>query len=62
MKYWTMYLLRVVSKLRIQTKKHDGKYYNNFNVQTGEYSNLELTSEQIDLIDNAIQELRYNSK
>lgn len=54
--------LRAVSKLRIQTKKHDGKYYNNFNVQTGEYSNLELTSEQIDLIDNAIQELRYNSK
>ena len=54
--------LRTVSKLRIQTKKHDGKYYNNFNLQTGEYSNPELTSEQMDLIDNAIQELRYRSK
>lgn len=54
--------LRAVSKLRIQTKKHDGKYYNNFSLQTGVYSNPELTSEQIDLIDNAIQELRYKSK
>ena len=54
--------LRAVSKLRIQTKKHDGKYYNNFNLQTEEYSNPELTSEQMDLIDNAIQELRYKSK
>jgi len=54
--------LRAVSKLRIQTKKHNGKYYNNFNLQTGEYSNPELTSEQMDLIDNAIQELRYKSK
>lgn len=54
--------LRAVSKLRIQTKKHDGKYYNNFNLQTGAYSNPELTSEQMDLIDNAIQELRYKSK
>ncbi|MBR3133642.1 MAG: type II toxin-antitoxin system PemK/MazF family toxin [Clostridia bacterium] len=54
--------LRAVSKLRIQTKKHNGKYYNNFNLQTGEYSNPELTSEQMNLIDNAIQELRYKSK
>ena len=54
--------LRAVSKLRIQTKKHNGKYYNNFNLQTGEYSNPELTGEQMDLLDNAIQELRYKSK
>lgn len=54
--------LRAVSKLRIQTKKYDGKYYNNFNLKTEEYSNPELTSEQMDLIDNAIQELRYKSK
>ncbi len=54
--------LRAVSKLRIQTKKHDGKYYNNFNIKTGIYSNPELTTKQIALIDKAIQELKYKSK
>ena len=54
--------LRAVSKLRIQTKKHDNRYYNNYNVQTGIYSNPEVTSEQMNLIDNAIQRLRYKSK
>ena len=54
--------LRAVSKLRIQTKKYEGKYYNNFNLKTQTYSNPEVTAEQMDLIDNAIQELRYKSK
>lgn len=54
--------LRAVSKLRIQTKKHDGKYYNNFNIKTGIYSNPELTTEQMNLIDSAIQSLKYKSK
>ena len=54
--------LRAISKLRIQTKKHDGVYYNNFNLKTQTYSNPEVTAEQMDLIDNAIQELRYKSK
>lgn len=54
--------LRAVSKLRIQTKKHDGKYYNNLNLKTGVYSNPEVSTEQINLIDKAIQELKYKSK
>ena len=54
--------LRAVSKLRIQTKKFENKYYNNFNRETGEYSNPELSTEQMNLIDKAIQELKYKSK
>lgn len=54
--------IRAVSKLRIQTKKYEGKYYNNFNIKEGIYSNSELTSKQMDLIDRAIQELKYKSK
>ena len=54
--------LRAVSKLRIQTKKHENKYYNNYNRETGEYSNPELSTEQMNLIDKAIQELKYKSK
>lgn len=54
--------LRAISKLRIQTKKHDGKYYNNLNLKTGVYSNPEVSTEQINLIDKAIQELKYKSK
>lgn len=54
--------LRAVSKLRIQTKKHEGKYYNNLNLKTGIYSNPEVSTEQINLIDKAIQELKYKSK
>lgn len=54
--------LRAVSKLRVQTKKYEGIYYNNFNVKDGTYSNPELTSKQMDLIDKAIQELKYKSK
>lgn len=54
--------LRAVSKLRVQTKKYEGIYYNNFNVKNGTYSNPELTSKQMDLIDKAIQELKYKSK
>ena len=54
--------IRAVSKLRIETKKHNGKYYNNYNIKTGTYSNPELTTEQMLMIDNAIQELKYKSK
>lgn len=54
--------LRTVSKLRIQTKKHEDKYYNNYNKQTGVYSNPELSTKQMNLIDNAIQDLKYKSK
>lgn len=54
--------LRAVSKLRIQTKRHNNKYYNNYNIKTGKYSNPEVTTEQIILIDTAIQELRFKSK
>lgn len=54
--------IRAVSKLRIQTKKHEDKYYNNFNIKTKKYSNPEVTTEQIKMIDNAIQELKYKSK
>lgn len=54
--------LRAVSKLRVQTKKYKGIYYNNFNLKNGIYSNPELTSKQMDLIDKAIQELKYKSK
>ena len=54
--------LRSVSKLRIQTKKHEGKYYNNLNLKTGVYSNPEVSTEQINLIDKVIQELKYKSK
>ncbi len=54
--------LRAISKLRIQTKKYENKYYNNFNRKTGEYSNPELSTEQMNLIDTAIQELKYKSK
>lgn len=54
--------LRAVSKLRIQTKKYEGKYYNNLNLKTGVYSNPEVSTEQINLIDKAIQELKYKSK
>ena len=54
--------LRAISKLRIQTKKFDGKYYNNLNLKTGVYSNPEVSTEQINLIDKAIQELKYKSK
>jgi mRNA-degrading endonuclease toxin of MazEF toxin-antitoxin module len=54
--------IRAISKLRIQIKKCDDKYYNNYNRQTDTYSNPEVTAEQMDLIDNAIQELKYKSK
>ncbi len=54
--------LRAISKLRIQTKKFNNKYYNNFNRKTGEYSNPEVSTRQITLIDEAIQELKYKSK
>lgn len=54
--------LRAVSKLRIQTKKYEGKYYNNLNLKTGVYSNPEVSTEQINLIDKAIQGLKYKSK
>lgn len=54
--------LRAVSKLRIQTKKYENKYYNNYNRETGEYSNPELSTEQMNLIDTAIQELKFKSK
>lgn len=54
--------LRAISKLRIQTKKVNNKYYNNFNRKTGEYSNPEVSTRQITLIDEAIQELKYKSK
>ncbi len=43
--------LRAVSKLRIQTKKYEGKYYNNLNLKTGVYSNPEVSTVQINLID-----------
>lgn len=54
--------LRAISKLRIQTKKFVNKYYNNFNRKTGKYSNPEVSTEQMNLIDTAIQELKYRSK
>ena len=54
--------LRAISKLRIQTKKYEGKYYNNLNLKTGVHSNPEVSTEQINLIDKAIQELKYKSK
>lgn len=54
--------LRAISKLRIQTKKSENKYYNNFNRETGKYSNPEVSTEQMNLIDTAIQELKYRSK
>lgn len=54
--------LRAVSKLRIQTKMHNNKYYNNFNRKTGRYSNPEVSTEQMNLIDKSIQELKYKSK
>lgn len=54
--------LRAISKLRIQTKKYECKYYNNLNLKTGVYSNPEVSTEQINLIDKAIQELKYKSK
>lgn len=54
--------LRAISKLRIQTKKFVNKYYNNFNRETGKYSNPEVSTEQMNLIDTAIQELKYRSK
>ena len=54
--------LRAVSKLRIQTKKYEGKYYNNLNLKTGVYSNPEVSTVQINLIDQAIQELKFKSK
>lgn len=50
------------SKLRIQTKKFENNYYNNFNSATGKYSNPEVSTEQMNLIDTAIQELKYKSK
>lgn len=50
------------SKLRIQTKKFENNYYNNFNRATGKYSNPEVSTEQMNLIDTAIQELKYKSK
>ena len=37
-------------------------YYNNFNRETGKYSNPEVSTEQMNLIDTAIQELKYRSK
>ena len=54
--------LRAVSKLRIQTKKYENKYYNNYNRETREYSNAELSTNQMNLIDKAIQELKFKSK
>ena len=54
--------LRAVSKLRIQTKKYENKYYNNYNRETREYSNPELSTNQMNLIDKAIQELKFKSK
>lgn len=54
--------LRAISKLRIQTKKFVNKYYNNFNRETGKYSNPEVSTKQMNLIDTAIQELKYRSK
>lgn len=60
--YCKIYQLRAVSKLRIQTKKFENKYYNNFNRETGKYSNPEVSTEQMNLIDTAIQELKYKSK
>lgn len=54
--------IRAVSKLRIQTKKHDGKYFNNYNPRTQTYSNPEVSTEQIKMIDKAIQELKYKSR
>ena len=39
--------LRAISKLRIQTKKHEGKYYNNLNLKTGVYSNPKVSTEQM---------------
>lgn len=54
--------IRAVSKLRIQTKKHNNKYYNNYNRITNKYSNPELTTKQMNLIDDAIQSLKYKSK
>lgn len=54
--------LRAISKLRIQTKKFENKYYNNFNRETGKYSNPEVSTEQMNLIDTTIQELKYRSK
>lgn len=54
--------IRAVSKLRIQTKKYKEKYYNNFNLKDKTYSNPEVTTEQMNLIDNAIKNLKYKSK
>ncbi len=38
------------------------KYYNNYNRETGEYSNPEVPTKQMNLIDKAIQELKFKSK
>lgn len=54
--------IRAISKLRIQTKKHKNQYYNNYNRQTKKYSNPKVSTEQIALIDKAIQELKFKSK
>lgn len=54
--------IRAVSKLRIQTKKYKGQYYNNYNTKTGIYSNPEVSTTQIELIDKAIQNLKFESK
>lgn len=54
--------LRAISKLRIQTKKFENKYYTNFNRETGKYSNPEVSTEQINLIDTVNQELKYKSR
>lgn len=53
--------IKSISKLRIQTKKHNNKYFNNYDSKTQTYSNPEVSTEQIQLIDNAIQDLKYKS-
>ena len=51
-----------LEKYKIDLEYIENKYYNNFNRETGEYSNPELSTEQMNLIDKAIQELKYKSK
>lgn len=60
-KYGVLFLCYNIRQV-VENKKFENKYYNNFNRETGEYSNPEVSTEQINLIDTAIQELKYKSK
>ncbi len=62
MSYCKIDQIKAISRLRIISKYDGIKYYCNYNKEENKYSNPTVTTEQIKMIDKAIEEIKYKSE